>query len=176
MVRLILSLTGLVGLKRNLRPHIRSFRTVSLLHTSSLHGLFFEKYAPSTKNYKNSVHCYRMRGYCWTTPKKLTQNLAEIRAGNFENFDFLECIESEKIASFENVIQHCLLSLDMRFPCPSMSLTVRSAKQHLTPSTISLDQHYLKSFQQRCPVFKLVGFFLFPDDLIRRRQINPSFL
>ena len=108
--------------------------------------------------------------------KELSQNLDEIRARNFGNFDFLETIESEKIISFENVLQRCLLGLETRFPCPSMSLDTRVSKDHLSPSLLSINHDYLKTVRGSCPLFELVGLFLFPDDLIRRRQINPAFL
>ena len=108
--------------------------------------------------------------------EELSRNLAEMRARNFDSFDFLQNIENGKNQTFENVLQRCLLSLEKRFPCPSMSLNTRVSKRHITPLHVSIDVEYLRSFQRNCPLFELVGLSHFPDDFIRRRQINPTFL
>ena len=34
----------------------------------------------------------------------------------------------------------------------------------------------MRDIQRRCPLFEMVGIFLFPNDLVRRRQINPLFV
>ena len=106
----------------------------------------------------------------------LKKCLEEMQARNFEHFLFLQDVESAQIPSFETVLQRCLLNMETRFPCPSKSFNMRHANEHLNTSQNSIDVGLLKTIQQSCTLFELVGLFIFPDDLIKRRQINPIFL
>ena len=53
--------------------------------------------------------------------KDLSKCLGEIKARHFEQFSFIRNIESEKKQTFENVLQSCLVNMDIRFPYPSVS-------------------------------------------------------
>ena len=93
--------------------------------------------------------------------------LEEMQAGNFEHFPFLQNVESAQIPSFETILQRCLLNMETRFPCPSKSFNMRHANEHLNTSQNSIDVGLLKTIQQSCTLFELVGLFIFPDDLIK---------
>ena len=74
------------------------------------------------------------------------------------------------------IMSKTLLNLDIRFPCPSFSIDMSLARRNVIDTMQQLDESFLKNVQRQCPFFELVGLFLFPDDLINKRQINPIFV
>ena len=66
--------------------------------------------------------------------------------------------------------------MDIRFPCPSFSIKKILAARNTNQTTLRLHQPFLQTICLDCPLLEVVGIFLFPDDLIKKREINPRFV
>ena len=80
------------------------------------------------------------------------------------------------ISTFKTVVSNILLNFEIRFPCPSFSIDSRLARRHIDQTTQRLSIAFFKTVQHQCPIFELIGLFLFPDDLIKKRRVNPLFI
>ena len=80
------------------------------------------------------------------------------------------------MTSFKVILSELLLNLDIRFACPSFSIGTRLANRNVEEMTHQLNMSFMRNVQSQCAIFELVGLFLFPDDLIKKREINPLFI
>ena len=116
----------------------------------------------------------------WILIKNLREDfccyLRKIGARSFASFEYLGDLSSDELLSFEVIIESFLLNLDIRFPCPSFSMDMKVAKSFIDQESHTIDITFVKDIQSRCPLLEMVGVFLFPDDFLRRRQINPLFI
>ena len=55
-------------------------------------------------------------------------------------------------------------------------MDMKVAKAFKDQESHTTDITFMGDVQSRCPLLEMVGVFLFPDDLLRKRQINPSFI
>ena len=99
-----------------------------------------------------------------------------MKAGIFEDFEYLEKMDRQEIATFQKIIKAFLFNMEVRFPCPSFSIAKRVARRHVDPTTEQLDLHFLENVSLNCQINEFVGIHLFPDDLIKKNTINPLFL
>ena len=95
---------------------------------------------------------------------------------SFASFEYPGKLSSDELLSFEAIIETFLLNMDIRFPCPSFSMDVKVAKEFIDQESHTIDITFMKDVQKRCPLLQMVGVFLFPNDLVRKRQINPLFI
>ena len=91
----------------------------------------------------------------------------------FTTFEYLGDLSGDQVVSFLDIIDHFLLNTDFRFPCPGISFDMKNAQEYLNPSSTAIEETFMKEIQRKCPLFEKVDLFLFPRDLIWRRQINP---
>ena len=52
----------------------------------------------------------------------------------------------------------------------------RTAKHFINCNLRRMDGDFQRRFQQGCPLFEMVGVFMFPNDLIKTGTINPYFV
>ena len=113
----------------------------------------------------------------WVLVKSLKQEIqqhsARLSAGRFDSVPFLSAFNQIQKDSFLAIINALLFNMEMRFPCPSLSLDKRVANRHKNPEKGQLERRIISNTQQKCPINVVVGLFLFPDDWIKNRQINP---
>ena len=118
--------------------------------------------------------------FAWCLVKQLkhefSHDMNNISTGDFCNWRYLEKMNQQQITSFKFILSELLLNMDIRFVCPSFSIDTRQARRNIDETTLQLSPSFLKSVQRQCPLFEQVGLFLFPDDLIKTRQINPLFI
>ena len=123
---------------------------------------------------------YLLLPHAWVMINKLKQDfigsLEEIRSHTFSSFDYLTDLTEGQLLSFQTILNAFLLKMDVRFPCPSFSMDTRKTKHYIDQTLWRIDPTFTREVQKKCPLFELVGLFLFPNDLIRKREINPIFL
>ena len=105
-----------------------------------------------------------------------SRDLNEISSGNYGNFTYLEGMNDCQKTTFKTILTSLLLNMDIRFACPSLSIDTRVAHRNVDPITQRLNKQFLQNVQRQCVLFEIVGLFLFPDDLIKKREINPLFI
>ena len=108
--------------------------------------------------------------------ESFSRDLDEISSGYYGNFTYLVGMSEFQIATFKKVLSALILNMVIRFACPSFSIDIRVAHRNTDQTTQRLRDQFLKRVQRQCPLFELVGLFLFPDDLIKKRQINTLFI
>ena len=104
------------------------------------------------------------------------QHLCDLHNSRFDNFTYIGTLSENEKKSFCVILEKLLLHMDIRFPCPSTSIDMRRAKRETNLETNTLDRHFLRSVQQHCPLLETVDVFLFPDKLIREREVNEFFV
>ena len=107
---------------------------------------------------------------------KFSRYLSEIHDGCFVPFDFLQGVQPCRIHTFTYVLKRLLLNIQIRFPCPSNGIDVKSARGFIDYEDAMLDTAFLHHFKRKCPLFVSVDMFLFPDELIRHRRIKTYFV
>ena len=95
---------------------------------------------------------------------------------DFERFEFINPLSDLQKATFLPVMETMLLNLDIRFPCPSLSIDLSLAKQNMDNTTNTLKPEFYKQTQMMCPFVMEVDLFNSPDRFIRERRVNPYFL
>ena len=123
---------------------------------------------------------YLVLPHAWLMINKFKEDFRvyrdDIQSITFSYFDFLGVLTNEQQSSFLEIIDAFLLNMEVRFPCPSLSMDMRVAKQHVDQNLYQINPSFAKEVGRRCPLQEMVGLFLFPEDLIRKREINPFFL
>ena len=99
-----------------------------------------------------------------------------MRHSRFDVFDFVFTLGDDEKKTFTNIMERLILNMDIRFPCPSTCIESRFLRHNVDISTNTLNRQLFQSVRINCPLFLIVGIFLFPDELIKRRQINEFFL
>ena len=116
----------------------------------------------------------------WCLVKQLRQDFSfdmdKISSGDYSNWRYLEKLNERQMTSFTVVLSELMLNMDIRFICPSLSIGTRLANRNIDETTGQLNPSFVRGVQRQCPLFELVGLFIFPDDLIKRREINPFFM
>ena len=110
------------------------------------------------------------------TKETFKRHLYDLQNSHWENFDYLSRLSDVEKRSFIVVLQKLLLNMEIRFPCLSTSIDIRTAKQNIDLATHTLNMQLLRSVQLKCPLLKNVDMFLLPDELIRERKVNEYFL
>ena len=78
----------------------------------------------------------------------------DIRSITFSSFDFLGVLTNEQLPSFLEIIDAFLLNMEVRFPCPSLSIDTRVAKQHVDQTLYQINPSFLKEVGRRAPYKK----------------------
>ena len=105
-----------------------------------------------------------------------SHDMSQITSGNYGDFGYFVGMRENQIPTFKTILTALLLNLDIRFACPSFSIDTRAAHRNLDQTTQRLNKEFLKRVQRQCPLYELVGVYLFQDDLIKKRLINPLFI
>ena len=116
----------------------------------------------------------------WTLIQQLKNefehHLTSLSSGNFAQFSYLRQFKDDHLCSFQQIIRKFLQNMDIRFPCPSFSIKKKLAARNTNQTTLRLHQPFLQTIWLDCPLFEVVGLFIFPNDLIKKHQINPRFV
>ena len=104
------------------------------------------------------------------------QHLTSLSSGDFAKFSYLRQFNGDQLCSFQQIIRKFLQNMDIRFPCPSFSIKKKLAARNTNQTTLRLHQPFFQKIWLECPLFEVVGIFLFPNDLIKKHQINPRFV
>ena len=116
----------------------------------------------------------------WVLIKQLKEefrnNLARLKDGDCRNFEYLRQFDRECNISFQTFVDSLLFNMEMRFPCPGISIGKRNAKRHVNAFTKQLNELFLRQVRLSCPFLEAIEIFIFPDELLRKQQINPTFL
>ena len=107
----------------------------------------------------------RMSGYC-----------GEIKTNCFSKIESICSLSESQKATILHVMEMTVLNLDIRFPCPSLSIETKIAKRNMNVITKTLEPEFLKRSSMMCPYLMEVNLFNFPDLFIKKREINPWFL
>ena len=108
--------------------------------------------------------------------KRMGHYFGETRINCYTRFEFITSMNDWQKRTFQNVMEMTILNLDIRFPCPSLSIQTTVAKEIIDPATNTLDPAFTKRILMKCPFIVEVELFLIPDRFIKERQINPWFL
>ena len=117
---------------------------------------------------------YTMVPVVWKSVERLreeyVEHLREVQDRLFYHFSFLRDIDEGLIVTFENILTQLILNMQIRLPCPSTGFDVRQARNHLDPNTQKLEEVFLKGLIRNCPLFIMVGIFLFPGRSYKTKE------
>ena len=111
----------------------------------------------------------RLKDYISTHPNRM-------KAGFTTNSKISVNWMGKRFRLSKKILEEFLFNMEFRFPCPSFSIGKRIAYQRLNHKSNRLDGVFLMSCRLRCPINESVGLFPFPDDLLKKHQINHLFV